>query len=134
MSDSHSKEELEYFRKNPDAYHSFRHKIEGSMNSSQLVAFVNTTVHNDFRILNEQSMREKLATKPEIVVSLMPKFPPGCRRLTPGPGYLEALVKPNVNFISESIKKITGEGIETVDGTLRKVDLIICATGFDTSV
>jgi len=42
------------------------------------------------------NMKEKLASKPEIFEQLLPNFPPGCRRLTPGPGYLEALVQPNV--------------------------------------
>jgi hypothetical protein len=54
--------------------------------------------------------------------------------LTPGPGYLEALVEDNVNFVSTKIKRFTPDGIETIDGNERKVDLIICATGFDTSL
>jgi hypothetical protein len=31
-------------------------------------------------------MKAKLAKKPEIFEQLVPDFPPGCRRLTPGPG------------------------------------------------
>jgi len=54
-------------------------------------------------------------------------------RLTPGPGYLEALVEPNVDFISNGIKRITETGIETVDGNHREYDTIVTATGFDTS-
>ena len=72
--------------------------------------------------------------------------------MTPGPGYLEALVEDNVGFVSSHIKRITetgtlgsvGEissllpsasptGIETVDGEHREYDTIVCATGFDTS-
>ena len=55
------------------------------------------------------------------------------RRLTPGPGYLEALVEDNVDFISNGIKRITETGIETEDGTQRDYDTIVFATGFDTS-
>lgn len=34
---------------------------------------------------------------------VIPDFVPGCRRLTPGPGYLEALCENNVgSFISSS--------------------------------
>jgi len=54
-------------------------------------------------------------------------------RLTPGPGYLEALVEDNVDFISNGIKRITETGIETEDGTQREYDTIVFATGFDTS-
>ena len=53
------------------------------------------------------------------------------KRLTPGPGYLEACIEDNVNYISTGIKRIHPDGIEDNDGKLRKVDIIICATGFD---
>jgi cation diffusion facilitator CzcD-associated flavoprotein CzcO len=78
-------------------------------------------------------MKTKLAKKPEIYNAMVPTWLPGCRRLTPGPGYLEALVEDNVNFITDSIVKITEEGILTAHGKERKVDAIVCATGFDTS-
>ena len=78
-------------------------------------------------------MKTKLAKKPEIFESLVPTWLPGCRRLTPGPGYLEALVEDNVNFITDKIVKVTEKGIITADGQEREVDAIVCATGFDTS-
>jgi hypothetical protein len=31
-------------------------------------------------------MKKKLAKKPEIFEQMVPDFPPGCKRLTPGPG------------------------------------------------
>lgn len=37
----------------------------------------------------------------------------------------------NVEFIPTSIKRATATGLETVDGTHRDIDLLICATGFD---
>lgn len=68
-----------------------------------------------------------------------------CRRLTPGPGYLEALCEdhvcillrrsrypltvPQVDFISAHIKCITPTGIETIDGKHEEFDIIVCATG-----
>ena len=39
-----------------------------------------------------------------------------------------------MDFISTKIKRFTEDGIETVDGKYRKVDVIICATGFDTTL
>jgi cation diffusion facilitator CzcD-associated flavoprotein CzcO len=53
--------------------------------------------------------------------------------LTPGPGYLEALCEENVSFIHPEIKRVTPNGIDTADGEHRELDIIICATGFDTS-
>lgn len=56
-----------------------------------------------------------------------------CRRLTPGPGYLEALTDPKVDLIKTDIIKVDETGILTADGQHRPVDMIVCATGFDTS-
>lgn len=78
-------------------------------------------------------MKARLATKPSVIEQLMPPFPPVCRRLTPGPGYLEALAAPNVDVISTAIESVVEDGIITKDGVKRKVDGIVCATGFDTT-
>ena len=78
-------------------------------------------------------MKKQTTRKPSVLDQVLPEFPPGCRRLTPGPGYLEALSAENVNVISEPIVQVTTDGIITSDGTHRKADTIICATGFDTS-
>lgn len=76
-------------------------------------------------------MKDKLATKPEIYDSLILDFPPGCRRLTPGPGYLEALIEENVTFIGSGIQRVTDDGLIDDKGNFQQVDAIICATGFD---
>ena len=60
---------------------------------------------------------------------MVPDFPPHCRRLTPGPGYLEALSKPNLSFIQTPIKEFTENGIITTDGIYRPAEAIICSTG-----
>ena len=80
---------------------------------------------------------------------VIPAFPVSCRRLTPGPGYLEALcldhvsrenlaynhayinsfVFRQVDFVSSPIKKFTATGIETEDGQTKDLDLVFCATG-----
>lgn len=78
-------------------------------------------------------MQKRLQNKPGVYEALKPDYPPGCRRLTPGPGYLNAIAEDNVEYISIPIVKVTESGIETNDGNVRDVDVIICATGFDTT-
>lgn len=79
-------------------------------------------------------MRRKLEKKPWIADMIVPTdFAVGCRRPTPGNGYLEALCEDNVDVIGSSIAEITPEGIRTADGVEHKVDIIVCATGFDVS-
>lgn len=53
------------------------------------------------------NMKGKLASKPGLYEALEPHFVPGCRRLTPGPGYLEALTQENVEFIKTPITKVS---------------------------
>ncbi|KAJ5976438.1 flavin-binding monooxygenase [Penicillium waksmanii] len=73
-----------------------------------------------------ENMKRRLANKPELFDDLVPGFPPTCRRLTLGPGYLEALTDKKVDMISSEIVQ--------VDDTHRPIDVIVCATGLDTSL
>ncbi|KAM4057426.1 flavin-binding monooxygenase-like domain-containing protein [Hirsutella rhossiliensis] len=79
-------------------------------------------------------MRERLAKRPELRDGFAPDFSPNCRRLTPGPGYLEAIVADNVTYTQTPIRRFTATGIETRDGIHREVDAVFCATGADTAV
>ena len=62
-------------------------------------------------------MRERLKNKPELLNQLLPDFSPNCRRLTPGPGYLEAITQDNVSYITTPIAKFTPTGIQTITGS-----------------
>lgn len=79
-------------------------------------------------------MATKLASKPELRELLIPDFAVGCRRPTPGNGFLEALVSDNVDVVSTRIERVTPNGIMTADGVEHVVDAIVCATGFDVSL
>ncbi|KAI1850859.1 hypothetical protein JX266_003524 [Neoarthrinium moseri] len=62
---------------------------------------------------------------------IIPKWAPGCRRISPGDGYLEALVQSNVEPVFGNIKEIVPEGVVTEGGELHKMDILVCATGFN---
>ncbi|CAI7587263.1 unnamed protein product [Penicillium crustosum] len=81
----------------------------------------------------QKNMEKKLRSRPEILEKILPSFPPGCRRLTPGPGYLKSLIQPNVNLVKGDISYVSSEGVHLKDGSFYKVDTIICATGFVTN-
>ncbi|KAI0181412.1 FAD/NAD(P)-binding domain-containing protein [Hypoxylon sp. FL1284] len=74
-------------------------------------------------------VKKRLAKKPELFENIIPDFSPHCRRITPGPGYFEAITEDNVDYIQTPIKRFTETGIETTDGKHREVDAIFCATG-----
>ncbi|KAH8772069.1 cyclohexanone monooxygenase [Hyaloscypha sp. PMI_1271] len=124
-------EDLARFKKDPKEYLEYRRMVENILHRPVEALYQDTAGAQVLWDMCRDHMKAKLAKKPEIFEQLVPEFPPGCRRLTPGPGYLEALVEDNVNFISTGIKQVYSNGIKTNDGKFREVDMIICATGFD---
>ncbi|KAJ6520167.1 FAD/NAD-binding domain-containing protein [Mycena sanguinolenta] len=117
----------------PAYYKKFRRDLESTFNSIHVVTMKGHPVQEGSRAMFKADMLQRLVTHPEIAEHLIPDFPVGCRRLTPGPGYLEALCQDNVKFFSTEIKQILPNGIETVDGKIEDLDIIVCATGFDSS-
>jgi hypothetical protein len=128
-----TEDDFRNFRENPESYQKFRKEVELELQSVHGVTIRGSAEQAGALEYFTANMKARLAKKPAVAEQLMPSFPPVCRRLTPGPGYLEALVEPNVNFISTPIEKIVEDGVITSDGKLRKADGIVCATGFDTS-
>lgn len=54
-------------------------------------------------------------------------------RFTPGVGYLEALCEDNVTVRKNGIAEAVADGLILDDGTKVELDVLICATGFNTS-
>ncbi|BGO99663.1 hypothetical protein NBRC10513v2_003890 [Rhodotorula toruloides] len=128
-----TEEEKERFEKDPAYYQEFRKSMEKELNAVHGVTLKGSELQTGAVAAFRELMEKKLETKPEIAKVFIPTFAVGCRRLTPGPGYLEALTSDNVDFVSTGIKRITESGIETNDGKHREYDTIVSATGFDTS-
>jgi cation diffusion facilitator CzcD-associated flavoprotein CzcO len=122
------KELLKSFE-DPDAYYKFRKELEQKFYLRFGSVFKGNETNSSLRAEFITLMAARLKKKPELLEYMIPDFSPSCRRLTPGPGYLEALTEGNVGFISTPIKSFTKDSIITNDGTERKVDAVICATG-----
>jgi cation diffusion facilitator CzcD-associated flavoprotein CzcO len=113
----------------PKAYLAYRKREEGSYWRG-FRGWLKGTPENEARRADYTRIyQERLAKKPELLSRVVPDFSPGCRRPTPGPGYLEAISEDNVEYIQTPIKRFTETGIETTDGRHREVDAIFCATG-----
>jgi cation diffusion facilitator CzcD-associated flavoprotein CzcO len=67
---------------------------------------------------------------PALRAKLTPSYTMGCKRILISNDYYQALVQPNVEVVTDAIERVTREGIITRDGAERKVDAIICGTGF----
>lgn len=113
-----------------EAYIKVRKVFEDSGSSIHDCTILGTGMQQGFQAYFTQGMKERLAKKPELFDFLLPKFAPGCRRMTPGIGYLEALCEDNVEVITTGITRVTPTGIQTADGVHHDIDMLICATGF----
>jgi hypothetical protein len=120
----------ERFRTDPEFYHKFRLAVEEDGNKVFAATIKGTPVQLGAKQVFTEHMRQRLASKPHIFEALLPSFSPGCRRLTPGPGYLEALTQPNVSFITSHIARISESAVHTKDGETHEIDTLVCATGF----
>lgn len=129
----YSEEEKRRFRENPDELKQYRKMIQAGSNKSFDMFVKNSTAQKEGRRQTQEMMKEKLGGNEELARKLTPDYEVGCRRATPGPGYLEAFTKDNVSLVTDSIERIEETGIRTVDGKLYEVDAIVCATGFDVS-
>ena len=74
-------------------------------------------------------MKRRLKNDPRLVNAIIPKdFNVGCRRPTPGNGYLEALLEDNVTVYTEMFQRFTEKGFIDAEGQEVEVDVVVCAT------
>ena len=76
-------------------------------------------------IITKEMNRRMVPGNEELKKFIIPNRSPGCRRIPPGDGYLEALVKDNVSPVFNGIKKIVPEGIVTEDGKTHAMDVLV---------
>ncbi|KAJ4375879.1 hypothetical protein N0V83_001157 [Neocucurbitaria cava] len=130
----YSEEQLKFLEENPKKYLEYRKQIENELNQRFKFIIKGSPEARVAREYADSEMRQKLNNSPRLVDKMIPKnFNPGCRRPTPAPGYLEALVADNATIFTDPIGSITETGFVDHEGKEHDVDVIICATGFNTS-
>ncbi len=67
---------------------------------------------------------------PELRAKLTPHYRLGCKRILVANNYYPALMRPNVDVVTESIARVTPRGIVTADGVEHELDVLVCSTGF----
>ncbi|MFM7531866.1 MAG: flavin-containing monooxygenase, partial [Rubrivivax sp.] len=70
---------------------------------------------------------------PALRERLRPPYPLGCKRIIYSNDFYPALTQPQVELVTDPIARITPTGIVTADGVARELDVLVCATGFDTT-
>ncbi|KAJ5056324.1 hypothetical protein PSV09DRAFT_2370520 [Bipolaris maydis] len=124
-------EQQDRFERHQEEYHAFRKRIEQDGNGVHSITHKSSGAQNHLRRPCQLTMTDALAGRPDIAEAVIPRFAVGCRRLTPGIGFLEALNMPNVEFVGTHIAKVVPSGIVLEDQRNIQLDVLVCATGFN---
>lgn len=127
---------IERFKNDPDFCLQHRRDLINRRIQNFRRSMAASKTQSDAQELFKRIMIERLGDSPkgrELAQMLIPKFPVGCRRQTPGQHYLEALLQDNVDTRWDDIGRVTEKGILTKGGEELEFDVIVCATGFDTT-
>lgn len=134
---NYAPEVLERFKNDPAYLQEHRQQFADRRIQNFMRSWAGTDLQQQAQALFAKTMKQRLGDSPKgrqiAEVLMIPSFPVGSRRQTPGPGFLEALMKDNVDLRWGDISKITEKGILTKGGEEVEFDAIVCATGFDTS-
>lgn len=125
-------QELHDFATKPGKLLAYRREIETGLNGQFGLFLKGTTTQNDTKAYMLGQMKEKLQGNTFLEEKLIPEWALGCRRLTPGVGYLESLSQPNVSVVYGEISAVTEKGCVS-EGVEYPVDVLVCATGFNTT-
>jgi 4-hydroxyacetophenone monooxygenase len=98
--------------------------------STGSVSFMNEMV----RMLMTEYLKTEFADRPDLVEQVVPKYPPGAKRMLRDNGiWARTLKRDNVQMLTEKIQEITPAGVVTADGVEHEVDVIVYGTGFQAS-
>jgi len=87
--------------------------------------------NEELRHLMMTDLERSLADRPDLLKKMTPHYPPFAKRCASDDGkWFATLKKPNVKLVTEKITKAQAQGIETADGELHKLDVIVYGTGF----
>lgn len=128
----YSEDQLKAFEDKPTHEHYCR-DVEGELNKRFALMHLKSKDQAGARELVASIMADQLGHDEKLMNHLTPQFALGCRRMTPGSGYLQSLRAENVEMIPQSAVEFTKNGLVGEDGIEREVDVVICATGFSTS-
>ncbi|RMI97252.1 hypothetical protein BD777DRAFT_159166 [Yarrowia lipolytica] len=125
----YSRDDIESIKSDKD-YLEFQKELHRNIGGKYDFFFYGTPA---FRELTKELLAVawiRVGKDPKLFRKVVPTYPFGAKRLLPAPGYLEALTRPNVDYLLGDVKEFTKNGIIGADGVERQVDVIIAATGY----
>jgi 4-hydroxyacetophenone monooxygenase len=90
--------------------------------------------NEELRQLMMKDLEKSLADRPDLLKKMTPNYPPFAKRCASDDGkWFATLKKPHVKLVTDKITKAHEGGIETADGKLHELDVIVFGTGFKAS-
>ena len=122
-------EEKEAFRTDADLLQNLHVEMSNAFNDG----FATSVIDGDSELIDGIQARclEALDTvqDPDLKEKLRPTYRAACKRLVVSHNFYDAVQRPNVNIITESIERIEKNGVR-VGGELHELDVLVLATGF----
>jgi cation diffusion facilitator CzcD-associated flavoprotein CzcO len=128
----YTQQELDDFANRPGYLLNHRKSIETVVNSIYPMFLSGSKMQEATKKAVGKQMKDRLLDQ-KLQDQMIPEWGFGCRRMTPGIMYLETLQKPNVEVVYGEISRLSENGLVCESGKEYPVDVLICATGFDTS-
>jgi 4-hydroxyacetophenone monooxygenase len=88
-------------------------------------------MNDNLRAFLTAYIKTETGGRQDLIDRLTPDYAPFSRRPVVDNGWYRALCRDNVELVTDDIARLVPNGIEAADGTLREVDTVITATGFD---
>ncbi len=129
----YTEEEKRKWREDPELLKQYRKGMIHRTNKAFSMFVKGSQASKDAMSFAASQMSAKLNHDPRLCKILIPDWEVGCRRITPGPGYLESFTQPNCHVTNNPITHISPTSVHTGDGQSHEVDVVVCATGFDVS-
>jgi 4-hydroxyacetophenone monooxygenase len=75
-------------------------------------------------------IEDRLGEREDLVAKCVPDYPPYGKRILLDNGWFDALLKPQVELVTESVERLDETGITSGEAEHREFDVIVLATGF----
>jgi 4-hydroxyacetophenone monooxygenase len=75
-------------------------------------------------------IKAQMAGREDLIEKLIPDYAPFSRRPVVDNGWYRSLTRDNVELVTEPIARLTPKGVETADGDVKEIDVLVTATGF----
>lgn len=90
------------------------------------------TVARRLMLAAARAHRRRSLSDAALCEQLAPLYPLGCKRIIYSNDYYPALARPSTDVVTAGIQGITPRGVQTDDGRTHELDVLVCATGYDT--